>query len=344
MHTRFTFFLIVLFLISCKKESPSPARTRVEVSVTPENWMRSTLLKYSGQDIALADLAVPGSHDAGLYVTNLCSFGANSCNTQTQYLPMKQQLEAGIRIFDLRPCLANGKYFTQHVTDCGGLGCKGDLLTNIFTQTNDFLNNHGELVIYHLTHFCGMNYNDSAFMNLLTRTFGDKIYKETSVSSIPFIQQPLRNIIPTSINTGKVMLIFDDDVSNTATNRANGLFAGSILPIQGGWTNSHSFADLKVRQLANYADFVNDRNSLFQFSWQVTQDETQAITCFFSPTSQTSIENMAIYANKQLPAILDTLIMNNDITKGRIPNIIYFDFADEAGTQQCLRLNSINLE
>ncbi len=336
-------FISILF-ISCKKTAPNTNRSSKEITIIPIDWMHQTLLKYNDIDIALVDLAVPGSHDAGMYVTNLCSFGANSCNTQTQYLPMKQQLEAGIRIFDLRPVFSNQKYFTQHFTNCDGLGCKGDLLNNIFSQTNDYLNQHAELVMFHFSHFCNTSALDTNFINLLTSNFEDKIYKESVPSTIPFIQQQLKNIIPTSNSTGKVMFIFDDGLENTASNRANGFFAGNILPIQGGWSNSSNFADLKQKQLQNYANFENNRNSLFQFSWQITQNETQAITCAINPNTPSSIYEMATFANKQLSSILDTLIMENEIRKGRIPNIIYFDFADQNATLQCLKLNTINLK
>lgn len=333
-----------MLFFSCEKSTSNAKRTKQEMSISPSDWMHQILLKYSDKDISLVDLAVPGSHDAGMYVTNLCSFGANDCNTQTQYLPMKQQLEAGLRIFDLRPVYANGKYFTQHVTNCDGLGCKGDLLNNIFSQTNEFLNQHAEFIIFHFSHFCNTSALDTSFIELLNHTFQDKIYKETLSSNIPFIQQSLKNIIPTDKNTGKVMFVFDDGLANTSENRANGFFAGNIIPIQGGWSNSSTLADLKEKQLAYYSNFINDKNSLFQISWQVTQNETQAITCAINPQTPLSIQDMAKNANKELTAILDTLIMQNDIRKGRIPNIIYFDFADQNSTLECLKINAINLE
>lgn len=344
MNTRFTFFILISLLVACKKETPSDnGRIKNETTITTSDWMHQTLMQYPTKDIALIDLAVPGSHDAGMYVLNLCTFGANSCNTQTQHLPMKQQLEAGLRIFDIRPCIANNKYFTQHATGCDGLGCKGDLLSSIFEQTNNFLNQHNELVMLRFSHFCGTSFNDTGFINLLTRTFGDKIYKETTPISGLFIQQPLKNIIPPTNTQGKVMFIFDEGISNTATNRANGYFAGSITPSQGGWTNNNNFPELKRRQLANYNNFTNDGNSIFQFSWQVTQDEPMAISCAIIPGAA-SIQTNADIANKALATTFDTLIMNNDIRKGRIPNVIWIDYADKFVTEQCIRINKINLQ
>lgn len=344
MKFRITILVILFIFISCKKETPANAgRISNNGEIEPENWMHQTLLKYNNQEISLTDLAVPGSHDAGMYVLNLCTFGANSCNTQTQFLPMKQQLEAGIRIFDLRPCKANGKYYVQHATSCDGLGCKGDLLSNIFTQTNNYLNTHAELVIMRFSHFCKTSYTDTNFMNLLTGTFGEKIYKETVISTIPFIQQDLKNIIPVTKSTGKVMLVFDEDVSNSAENKANGLFSGSILPTQGSWTNSHNFGDLKRRQLENFSNYNNDGNSLFSFSWQVTQDELMAINCVINSNAP-SIQTNATIANNALSSTIDTLIMNTQIKKGRIPNIIWVDYADEFITKECIQLNKISLE
>lgn len=312
------------------------------VHTETSDWMHNILLAHPDTDIALIDIAVPGSHDAGMYILNECEAGANSCNTQTQYLSTTDQLNAGLRMFDIRPVYYNSKYYTQHATDCDGYGCKGDLISNIFSQINTFLDNHAELVILQISHFCHTSYNETGFVNLINNTFGDKIYKETSPGAVPFIHKPLKDIIPQNKNNGKVMLILEG-ASDSPANRANGIFTNDIIPAVGGWTNSHDLGDLKSKQGNNYAGYSNKGITLFQFSWQITQSDHMAVDCAIFPDTA-SIAKLAQRANLQLTPFIDSLISTGDIKKGRIPNIIYIDLADELVTQQCLKVTKLNLE
>lgn len=335
-------FLIGLFslmVISCQDEPVSVSRTSDDNS----RWMQSLLLTYPEKDITLSDICLPGAHDAGTYVFYHCSFGANACNTRTQYLSTWDMLNAGIRMFDIRPVFFNNQLFTQHATDCNGLGCKGDKLENICKQLRLFLDGHAEFVIFEISHFCGTSYTDTAFTNLLERTLGDRIYKETATSGTPFIQRPLKTIIPPAAGTGKVLLL-TEGAPNTPELRAAGIFSYDILPRSGGWSNSHTFSDLQEKQLLNYSLFTADGNSLFGFSWQITQDEAMAVSCFFDPENGPSIEKFGRDANNRLGPIVDSLIVADAIRPGRIPNIIYTDFSDAAIGRICMQISKVNLE
>lgn len=325
-------------LSGCKKETSSNARTGSSNS----NWMSNLIKENPGKTIRLIDISVPGSHDADMYVLQDCAL-ANACNTQTQYLNMKDQLEAGLRMFDIRPIWYKGKYYTQHATDCNGLGCKGDIMDNILTQTKDFLDTHPELVFLEMSHFCGLAPDDASFLAFVRSKLGDRIYKETTSSTIPFCKRPLTDFIPTSEKTGKVVLIFEG-IADSHANRAAGMFTGAILPTYGGWTDDDNFPEMRKNQLNNFNSYVNDSTKLFQFSWQITQNSTQAITCTLSPNTATSIKTAAQYANEQLPLIADSLIASNEIRKGKIPNVIFVDFADNFVTNLCLKLSRLNLK
>jgi hypothetical protein len=334
-------YLIVLIpliasLLSCEKETTNKTNTATA------NWMSNLLKANAAKQISIADIAIPASHDAAIYLLQDCTLG-NECNTQTQYLNMKDQLEAGLRMFDLRPILFKGKYYTQHATDCDGFGCKGDIMDNVLSQTKDFLDNHAELVFLQMSHFCGIEPDDPAFLAFLKDKLGNSIYKETVISSIPFFRRPLTDFIPVNLNTGKVVLIFEG-IANSPANRALGFFTADILPAVGGWTDDNNFPEMKQNQLNNFSSYVNDSTHLFQFSWQITQDVNQAVACVLTPSSAVSIKTAALNANNQLPVIIDSLIANNDIRKGKIPNIIYVDYADAFITNICIKLNKLNVE
>lgn len=338
MQKRFLLlFILAALLTNCNKESA------IDPNAETANWMSDLLKANPTATIALKDIAIPGSHDAAMYILQDCNLG-NACNTQTQYLNMKDQLEAGFRMFDIRPILYKGKYYTQHATACDGFGCKGDIMDNILTQTNTFLDTHAELVILYLSHFCNIEADDANFLAFLNNKLGDKIYKETTVNAIPFIKRPLTDFIPTNRKTGKVVLVFESGIANTPANRAAGLFSGNTLPMVGGWTDDDNFPELKQNQLTNFSNYVNDSTHLYQVAWQITQNADQAVACVLTPTAATSIETAAQNANTQLPIIADSLITANAIRKGKIPNIIYVDFADKFVANLCIKLSKLNVE
>lgn len=333
-------FCLVSLSTACKKETSSDTTQRKSAQA---DWMRTLVKNNPDKTITLSDISMPGAHDAGMYILQNC-VGGNSCNTQTQYLPVKDMLEAGLRLFDIRPILFNNKYYTQHATDCNGLGCKGDQLDNILSQTKAFVDAHAELVFLELSHFCGLNAGDSAFIGYLRDKLGDRIYKETTPRTGRFIHKALTDFIPLSETKGKVLLIFDEGIASNAANRAAGLFTSNMLPIYGGWTDDNNFPELKHNQLTNYANYVNDSTKLFQFSWQITQDAAMAVACVLTPSGATSIEAAAKNANNQLSPMIDSLIGAGAIRKGRIPNIIYVDYADAFVTNICVKLSKLNVE
>lgn len=75
--------------------------------IVPDNkphWMETLGDKIG--DIPLCQLPIPGSHDSGTY--------GMSESAETQSLTIKEQLNLGIRFFDLRPCVDNGNYWVAH--------------------------------------------------------------------------------------------------------------------------------------------------------------------------------------------------------------------------------------
>lgn len=332
--TRSCLLCITALLISCSKDNSGNA-------IRTETWMQDLIRLYPSKTITLQDILLPGVHDAGMYELNSCTFGANSCNTQTQKLRFSDQLVQGMRIFDVRPSFAYGKFYTEHSTGCGGLGCKGGYLADIYTDISRFLDNHAELVILELSHFCGTSAGDTALLNLADRLLGDKIYKESGNSSVPIFKKPLKEIIGNS-GKGKVLMIYEG-VSDNLPNKAQGLYASDELPGEGAWTNSHDLKDMLDGQLREYRDFSNDGEHLFSFSWQVTLDELQSVNCAINPNAA-SIRTETDSAHAVLPAVFDSLIRVQQIRKGRIPNILYMDFSDINMARQCIRISQLNLE
>ena len=83
----------------------------------PASWMQDILLPTKGH-YTLRDIVIPGSHDAGMSVLNgiggTVSTSINDCNTLTQTISIGKQLNAGIRMFDLRAGMYKDYLYTQH--------------------------------------------------------------------------------------------------------------------------------------------------------------------------------------------------------------------------------------
>ena len=302
------------------------------------DWMGNMISVHP--DIALVDICLPASHDAAMYMTQHCTAFANCGNTQTQYLPMKQQLEAGIRLYDVRPWVLDGEFYGHHSTHCDGLGCKGDKLINMLNAAKEFTDTHHELVILMLSHYCHTSATDTAFLSLLTGTLGERIYRETSTSDQPFIQTPLRRILGDG-KQGKVLLLIES-AENSSANRARGFFNSDILKTVGGWSNDNEYELLREHQLQRFSSYPGNGTVLFELAWQITQHDPQAVHSAFAPQSRVAIRNGAYHANLHLPVLLDSLVRVGTIHKGKIPNVIWSDCVDTMVTHQCIKLSAIN--
>ena len=346
MRYLFHFLLIgFFFTLSCTSDYTVMME---EEEVTPTfdptaDWMQKLLFDFPEANISLYDICVPRSHDAGTYYLQNCTIGANECNTQTQYQDMTNQLLDGIRNFDVRPFFQNNVYFTHHSQNCGQLGCYGDRVENILSQLKEFLDEHAELVVIELGHFCNMNGDDEAFHTFVSSILGERLFTETVSNDTPFMNRSLQDIIAADENTGKVIMIYGG-VSNNNTNRAKGVFSTSYLSRGGSYSNAQVFEDMKEDQFEKYANFNNNGNQIFEISWTLTMDSELAVACAFPCNNPRSIRDMANDANSQLSVSIDELIGIEQIIKGRIPHVISTDFCDEAVTAECIRVSLLNLE
>ena len=348
MNSRFLppilFIVLLLLLSACGKWPVFNAKTHVSVCNAAQdntcNWMSDLLAAHPDQKIALVNICLPASHDAGLYVQQHCTAFANKGNTQTQYLPMKQQLEAGLRLFDIRPSYWHNEFYTQHATGCDGLGCKGDDLKNMLQATADFLATHPELVILNFSHYCHTSASDTLLLSLLNNVLGLYIYKQPITTTQPLIRLPLNDIIPTGSKTGKVILLLED-AGNTDANKVRGLFSDAVWPRTGGWTDDNHYPLLLKHQLNNFNHYEGNGTALYELAWQITQHDGEAVRSALSAYARVSIVHGALYANEQLPMVLDSLIKCGTIHKGKIPNILWSDFADTLVTHQCMKLNRV---
>ncbi|EJF64505.1 PLC-like phosphodiesterase [Dichomitus squalens LYAD-421 SS1] len=111
----------------------------------------------------VGQICLPGSHDAGTYkLERSTAPGGTRSNVITQTLSIYQQLEHGVRWFDIRPFLIKdspgdaGTWRTGHFSPLGGVldwqgGC-GASIDEVINDINNFTKDHSELIILDVSH------------------------------------------------------------------------------------------------------------------------------------------------------------------------------------------------
>lgn len=324
-------------------------------------WMEEFLSPLNSQK-TLKDIIIPGSHDAGMSI--LTATGGqqkgtiNACNTLTQLLGIEQQLQQGIRMFDLRVGTYNKLLYTKHAaSDCmedaigGGYG---ERLKTVAIGLKKFLEeNKQEVVLISFSHFCEKEAPLSQLQDSLLNWIGtEQIYKNSAatISDVPLKELAGKVILTFEIPGWNDPLFPRCDMADTST---------AFINFRRAYASTNDMNKLLQSEL----DFFNklktgvSRNDLIRLDWQITQsaDEASAICNDFQDDKLNPIVNGAILlanmlrknksiidhaklANKQLPLKINEWITDNTINKKNKPNIIYVDVAGTWATDYCISL------
>ena len=341
-YNRYSFILIAyLFLVAaCSKDSGELINKGPDTSQT-ENWMQDLIAKYPDQEFTLKDICMPRAHDAGTYVLNNCTAG-NACNTLTQDQSMGTMLKMGIRVFDVRPSLIQGEYWTYHRTGCGGLGCEGVELRTFLEETADYLNTHNELVIFQVKNMCNTGSQDIGLLALFQEVLGAQIFALSSPLNDYFIRTPLKDLIPLYNNTGKVVLLFED-LSSANEQAQLGIFSNDFIPTSGSYANNPDIDIVIADQKQKFQSFNPIANRLFQLSYTFTLNIGMAASCL-SLEDAVSIEDIALEARGRMSSTFDQWMAEGVMTPNNIPNILSVDFCNTSVTLECIRLSEYSLE
>jgi hypothetical protein len=122
----------------------------------PPNWMQANLATLGSRTVR--NLAIPGSHDAGMSsfsVDSKTGF-ATEDNTRTQTLDLAGQLAAGSRYFDIRPVISSGVFRVGHYSFVAPIqsfqGANGQFVSDMIDQINAFTKDNKELIVLNLSH------------------------------------------------------------------------------------------------------------------------------------------------------------------------------------------------
>lgn len=139
--------------------------------VTFSSWM-----KYINDDTLIKDIVIPGSHDAG--TDGMFYMG------RTQKYSVKDQLERGVRYFDIRVTKENNDLFIFHSI------LNGQRFENIADEVVEFVkNNPTEFLILDFQHFKNDSYND--VFNMIEEKIDSSYFitNNTNLSDEDYINQ-----------------------------------------------------------------------------------------------------------------------------------------------------------
>jgi hypothetical protein len=332
----------------------------------PATWMEDTLFPAKG-NLTLKDIVIPGAHDAGMSALNgtggIHGSSINPCNTLTQKLNIGKQLNAGIRMFDLRVgAFKNAVYAKHSSSDCMAEamgGGYGEQFKDILDSVKTFLNRHkNEFIIITFSHFCPNEASADHVADTIFSVLGkDKIYNNQSKS--------IDNIKLNDL-AGKVIITFEQYASREKLIDSNSMAdkAKTFLNFRRAYAATNQINKLLAREelfFTSMKDGIN-KNDLVRLDWQLTQssDEAALICNDFedekvSPVvngimlltnvvkKNQSIIDLAQFGNKYLPSKLNAWIDNGTINKNNKPNILYVDVAGPWITDYCIELNGTPL-
>ncbi|MBN9295725.1 MAG: hypothetical protein J0I41_01885 [Filimonas sp.] len=327
----------------------------------PSSWMQDILLPTKGH-YTLRDIVIPGSHDAGMSVLNgiggTVSTSINDCNTLTQTISIGKQLNAGIRMFDLRAGMYKNYLYTKHFSsDCldqAAGGGYGERLYDVLTDVKQFMErNKGEIVILGFSHFCEADVPTKNIADFIVQVLGEQlIWKEKGSLD----QIPLQKL------AGKVIVVFEDKAFPELG--VASCFTGTESNTFMNFKREYAATNDLNKLLAAEEGFFNrwkggvKNNDLIRLDWQLTQstDEAAMICNDFQSQSNgavlngtmllvkvlrkyQSIRDMAAKGNKMLVPKVTEWIGNGTINKLNKPNVLYVDVAGEWITDFCIDLN-----
>ncbi len=293
-----------------------------------ENWMSShlDLLGYK----PLKDICIPGSHNSGMSEYSSGTAFTGKCNTLCQYHGVLDQLKLGVRYFDIRPALHNGKYATNHYTkiESKGVvswqGAIGQSMESIIDDLNSFTEKTSELIIINLSHSLNTDLEQSSIRKFTSDKWMELMHKLQRINNlyqIPFDSSiDLANIpLNEFLLSGSAVVLIMDELDSLGEFEGKGFFLKDNLNVYDKYANSNDVLVMAGDQLGKLEKESSER--YFLLSWTLTQNNTQATSCFSGLAA--SIEDLALQANQRLPSLLFP-----SISSSAIPNVIYLDFID----------------
>jgi len=272
-------------------------------------WMKRHLETFG--PTPLNQMVITGSHDAGMSMINGHTLFGTTCNTVTQERQIIDQLEHGIRYFDIRPVIGSpvigngGQLLTGHygkqkikppgipVTVKTWQGANGQSIASIVDQINNFNRLSNELIVLRISHDLNTDnnyrgFNTGEWERLFSALDGiNDLYKEpvgsagTLVDTRKLNERNLGDFILDSQGNPRsaVLLVFDVSNSNSAllnSRLGQGFYGKDSFPVFDNFADKNDVMKMASDQLQK---MFSHSNEYFLLSWTLTQNSDQATFC-----------------------------------------------------------------
>lgn len=290
-----------------------------------KNWMEAN--KETLNKKPLCQIVLPGAHDAGAYgfnrkskVVDLPEFigevrkvvkwlpgdGFLTKWSKTQKLTISDQLNAGVRYFDLRVSQdENKKFYLYH-------GLQGPNLEPILQTFHNFLNdNKGEILILDMSHFFHVSHDE--LLKLINKYLVKFCATKNDINnSVTYEELVIKN---------KRCLLYYD--KKDFSQKYEFLLGRS----DSYWANKQDIKELK-NSLKNYHR-NNSHSSPWVFQYVLTPNAKYIIKHVIGG----SVEKLAEITHDHMDEVL------NDCQESFPLNIFMFDFVDESLCRKIINLN-----
>lgn len=206
------------------------------------NWMNEIK-----DETYLHNIAIPGSHDAGTSGMNWLG--------ETQQYSIKEQLELGVRYFDLRVNDNNGKLVIYHSI------INGQEFIPILEDIKEFIKNHpSEVLLLDFQHFKNGS-EDEVYELVTTYLYNDNllVVNEKNISDLEFI-----TTLRLKEARGKCIVFWGDrsnDLSNYVFLRNNDTGTNKEMALDSYYFDTYHKKDVDVliKQFPKYFEKISDK-------------------------------------------------------------------------------------
>ncbi|KAJ9636640.1 hypothetical protein H2204_005240 [Knufia peltigerae] len=308
----------------------------------PRDWMQQNLSKLGSRP--LHKICMPGTHEAGMGILSRSEALPRDIMAhfaQTQSLKILGQLEMGSRYLDIRPCISSGEFWAGHYD--GKLGARGQKISSIIKDINQFTAQCAELIILNLSG--GLQF-DKGFRQLkqsewslllvelmdLDHRFISTGHEEDNISLLPLSK---------FIGTGKaavVVVVEGPEYVNLSGFHNKGFYLPSQLDICDDHSDTDDRAKMVHDQVQKMRNFMRTSDKrLFLVSWTLTHQppsltredsmsgnklQSLDVLNIWQPNHK-SIREQACSVNKRL---WKDLLPNTSHVA--FPNIVYINFME----------------
>lgn len=284
-----------------------------------------------------------GSHDAGMSTLSSSTFLVTKGTLVTQKNSIARQLELGSRFFDIRPCLAGGKFVAGHYDNTGNnvlkwLGGNGESISQIIESVNSYTSTHPELIIIDLSHGyntdVGQPYRnlDAAEWSSCLEQFTDLKHRYVAPAD-DVTQVKLGEFI--GKGEAAVVILLEDHpdgfditpfqnqgfhavpwTSDISSNPASVNYSNYFVNLYSDTDDVDKMAEDQLAKIGSYRS--NPLNDPFLLSWTLTQSITDEILATIFRI------NTILGLGKKARSVLLQRVLPK-VTKSLYPNVILLD-------------------